>query len=223
MSKLEVFAKTLADLGHKRFRKNPRVYPKAKSKLLKVRQPTPVDPEEDELCRKWWTDYRLQYEATSKLFAYEIYRQKMEAMAISRTDHEHERNRRQELTEHWNRETQLAATDKLEELLKLQIEKQNIKITEFMNKETVFSEKLQADLAAIKMLSEQMITEENLDEKIDEIMNSDVVDYNFIVDHKGNIIRGSKPLQQAKSAPSTTGVQEEEESVQNDHPMSVTS
>ncbi|VDQ16266.1 unnamed protein product, partial [Trichobilharzia regenti] len=138
MSKLEVFAKTLADLGHKRFRKNPR-------KLLKVRQPTPVDTEEDELCRKWWTDYRLH-----KLFAYEIYRQKMEAMAISRTDHEHERNRRQELTEHWNRETQLAATGKLEELLKLQIEKQNIKITEFMNKETVFSEKLQADLAAIK-------------------------------------------------------------------------
>lgn len=44
------------------------------------------------------------------------------------------------------------------------------------------------------MLTGQMITETNLDDKIDEIMNCDVVDYNFVVDHSGNIVRGTKPI-----------------------------
>ncbi|CAH8536086.1 unnamed protein product [Heterobilharzia americana] len=217
MSKLAVFAKTLADLGNKRIRKNPRIHPKAKSKLFSVRQPTPVDPVEEELCRKWWTEYRLQYEAVSKLFKYEVYRRNVEIIETSRTDHEHDRNRRHELTANWNTETHLAATDKLEKLLDTLIDKQTSRLTDYLNKQSVCSEKLESNLATVAMLAEKMITEENLDEKVEEIMNSDTVDYNFVVDYKGNIIRGSESLQH-KPPPDI----DVEESVQNDV-LSVTS
>ncbi|CAI2727963.1 unnamed protein product [Schistosoma spindalis] len=194
MSKLPVFARTLVDMGHKRVRKNPRVHPKAKGKFLKVRQPTPVDPVEDALSKKWWVDYRLQYEAVRSLFQYEINRHKMEAISASRTDHEHERNRRHELTETWNKETFLLATDKFEKLLKALIDKQTDRLIDFQNKQAKSLDKLKADLDTVAMLTGQMITETNLDDKIDEIMNYDVVDYNFVVDHSGNIIRGTKPI-----------------------------
>ncbi|KAH8876802.1 28S ribosomal mitochondrial protein [Schistosoma japonicum] len=195
MSKLATFSKTLADLGNKRVRKNPRVYPKAKGKLLKVKQPTQIDPVEYELCQKWWTDYRLQYEAVRNLFKYEIERQKMEAISASRIDHEHERNRRHELTESWNKETHLIAIDKFEKLLKALIDKQTCKLAEFENEQMKSLTKLKANVDEVATLAEQMITEKNLDDKIDEIMNSDVVDYNFVVDYKGNIVRGTKPLE----------------------------
>ncbi|CAH8567621.1 unnamed protein product [Schistosoma rodhaini] len=194
MSKLPVFAKSLADMGHKRVRKNPRIYPKAKGKFLKVRQPTPVDPVEDALSKKWWVDYRLQYDAVRSLFQYEIYRHQMEAISASRIDHETERNRRHELTETWNKETFLLATDKFERLLKSLVDKQTDRLIDFQNKQAKSSDKLKADLDAVATLTGQMITETNLDDKIDEIMNCDVVDYNFVVDLSGNIVRGTKPI-----------------------------
>ncbi|CAI2727962.1 unnamed protein product [Schistosoma spindalis] len=149
MSKLPVFARTLVDMGHKRVRKNPRVHPKAKGKFLKVRQPTPVDPVEDALSKKWWVDYRLQYEAVRSLFQYEINRHKMEAISASRTDHEHERNRRHELTETWNKETFLLATDKFEKLLKALIDKQTDRLIDFQNKQAKSLDKLKADLDTV--------------------------------------------------------------------------
>lgn len=36
-----------------------------------------------------------------------------------------------------------------------------------------------------------MITEENLDAKVDEILNSDIIDYNFCVGYNGNITKGT--------------------------------
>ncbi|CAH8503570.1 unnamed protein product [Schistosoma turkestanicum] len=166
-----------------------------KRKLFKVKQPTPVDPVEDELCKKWWDNYRLQYAAVRDLFRYEIDRHKMEAISTSKTDHEYERNRRHELSETWNKETYLAAKDKFEGLLKTLVDKQIYSLFEFQNKQAQSSDNLKASLDAVAMLSEHMITEKNLDDKIDEIMNSDIVDYNFVVDHNGNIVRGTKPLE----------------------------
>ncbi|KAK4471600.1 hypothetical protein MN116_005013 [Schistosoma mekongi] len=216
MSRLATFAKTLADLGNKRVRKNPRVYPKAKGKLLKVKQPTQIDPVEYELCQKWWADYRLQYEAVRNLFKYEIERQKMKAISASRIDHEHERKRRHELTESWNKETHLIARDKFEKLLKVLIDKQTCKLAEFEDQQMKSLTKLKANIDEVAMLAGQMITEENLDDKIDEIINSDVVDYNFVVDYKGNIVRGTKPLEHKSHKLHV------EEDVQDD-PLSATS
>ncbi|THD27454.1 hypothetical protein D915_001677 [Fasciola hepatica] len=194
MSKLSAFVKNTADLGHKATRKNPRIYPKAKTKRFNVRQPVPIDPEENKLLTQWWSDYRLRYNAVIDLLTYELKVKESVLTASIRRDDEGDRKRRWEVNESWNKETRAHSRPALEMMLNELAKEKQHRLVLFEQKA---HENIMANMTKIEELaaaSEHLVTWENLDEKIEEIFNSPVVDYNFLVDQHGKVVHGSSPL-----------------------------
>ncbi|KAA3672756.1 small subunit ribosomal protein S26 [Paragonimus westermani] len=190
MSKLAAYLKTFAEQGVTRSRKNPRI-----PKLFIIRQPTPVDPIEEKLLKQWWTDYRLQYDAVMDLFAYELRTKEVELAATIQSDFEGERERRSTLNQLWNQETRTQSINHLQALLGTLVESQDKRLLEFKQAVVDDSSKEMNRLEAVAALAPNMITRDNIDQKVDEILNADVVDYNFLIDFKGHIVRGSQPIQ----------------------------
>ncbi|KAF8561806.1 hypothetical protein P879_09138 [Paragonimus westermani] len=203
MSKLAAYLKTFAEQGVKRSRKNPRIRPRAKTKLFIIRQPTPVDPVEEKLLKQWWTDYRLQYDAVMDLFAYELRTKEVELAATIQSDFEGERERRSSLNQLWNQETRTQSINHLQTLLGTLVESQDKRLLEFKQSVVDDNSEEMNRLEAVAALAPNMITRDNIDQKVDEILNADVVDYNFMIDFKGHIIGGSQPIQgSVQEAPS---------------------
>lgn len=217
MSKLSEFVKSFAELGHRRVRKNPRIHLKAKSKRFIVKPAKVVDPIEYELITKWRADYNLQFAAAKKLFQYELQRQQSEEVAAIITDDASERVKRQIANDAWNKETRLQARGQLEKLLATLVNEQHERHTSFESAESARVKQLSEKLAVVSSLSGQFITANNLDAKLDEIMNSDVIDYNFLVDRRGNIIKGSRSITSDREQASP----EERELTQTNHVSTV--
>ncbi|TGZ58963.1 hypothetical protein CRM22_009339 [Opisthorchis felineus] len=204
MSRFADFARTFAPKHLRPSGKNPRIRPRAKTKLFKVRQPTPVDPVEHELLLDWWRNYRLQYAAIKDLFAYELKTKEVELAAAIQKDDEGERNRRQALNTAWNAETRTQATAPLRSLLEQLTVEHDRRLLDFRQTMGDRVERERARIQAILAAEPNIITRDNIDAKLEEIFNSDIVDYNFMVDHAGRIVRGSQPYENPnQEAPSS--------------------
>ncbi|KER20571.1 hypothetical protein T265_15288 [Opisthorchis viverrini] len=204
MSKFADFARHFAPKHLRPSRKNPRIRPRAKTKLFNVRQPTPVDPVEHELLLDWWRNYRLQYAAVKDLFAYELKTKEVELAAAIKKDDEGERNRRHALNTAWNVETRTQAITPLRSLLEQLTIEHNQRLLDFRQTMSDRVERERARIQAILAAEPNIITRDNIDAKLEEIFNSDIVDYNFMVDHAGRIVRGSKPYENPnQEAPSS--------------------
>ncbi|CAL8090830.1 unnamed protein product [Calicophoron daubneyi] len=200
MSKLSNFVKTMAELGHRRTRKNPRIQPRAKTKRFNVRQPTPIDPCEDQMLQKWWSDYRLQYSATTSLLQFDLHSKEAAETATERRDDEGERKRRLLLNKAWNNDTHVQSISHLKTILSDLTEAKQKRFLSLREAEKEKLDSVELRISALVTAIPHMITRENIDQKLEELFNSGVVDYNFVVDSRGNITYGSERLHKSEQS-----------------------
>ncbi|GAA39515.2 hypothetical protein CLF_103734 [Clonorchis sinensis] len=129
------------------------------------------------------------------LFAYELKTKEVELAAAIQKDDEGERNRRHALNTAWNAETRTQATTPLRSLLEQLTVEHDRRLLDFRQTMSDRVERERARIQAILAAEPNIITRDNIDAKLEEIFNSDVVDYNFMVDHNGRIVRGSQPYE----------------------------
>ncbi|KAH9283181.1 hypothetical protein ECG_04833 [Echinococcus granulosus] len=171
----------LALLRHKvtpTFRRNPRVFPPAKSKLLRVREPRVSDPVETELLSKWWSDYKLQMAAVVETGASESCRVCEKAFDEDLIT----------INEKWNSDTKLGREYYYVEHFNRKIAELLQKREEYDKKEAQRMEILKAKLLSVEGCDKQMVTRENIDERLDEIMSSPPVQFNYSVSERGKTI-----------------------------------
>uniref|UniRef100_A0A0R3WNF1 Small ribosomal subunit protein mS26 n=1 Tax=Hydatigena taeniaeformis TaxID=6205 RepID=A0A0R3WNF1_HYDTA len=184
--------------GRPIFRRNPRIFPPAKSKLLRVREPRVRDPVETELLNKWWSDYRRQMAAIVDALRY---------CFESKGDRDSDPYRVNEkvfdeeliaINERWNAQTKLAREHYYFEDFNRKIAKLLEKREKYDAEAVKRMEALRAKTLSMEGQCKGIVTRENIDERLEEIMSSPIVQFNYAVSERGTIVHpkssGDPPL-----------------------------
>uniref|UniRef100_A0A0X3Q0L5 Small ribosomal subunit protein mS26 n=1 Tax=Schistocephalus solidus TaxID=70667 RepID=A0A0X3Q0L5_SCHSO len=174
------------------FRRNPRIYPPTKGKMLRVRQPTPIDPVEDNLLKKWWSDYKLQTVAIGHLLR--------STFALKSPDSLPEIVVEQAfdpplvlINDAWNCETKKLREEYFVSHFSEKIMETLTKRQEYDDREKARVEELKRKFLSMLDGSDRMVTIDNIDSRLDEVMHSQPLDFNYAVDSSGRPVKHQKP------------------------------
>lgn len=183
-----------------RFRK-PRWVPKAASKIYKVREPTPIDPVEYEKMAEWTRIYNTDRKSVRKY--------------LNKYNEETERRRRIEAAEEpfedayktiqfknslWNNETAKIREAGMHEKAQVdKLRKQKLEERDQQEREEIRQIAMRKVVAA-KEWSENYITEENLDDAIEELLDTRA-DHEFALHVDGSKSSESQTKDQNKTSP----------------------
>ncbi|ESO93137.1 hypothetical protein LOTGIDRAFT_232861 [Lottia gigantea] len=182
-----------------RWRK-PRWIPKTQSKLFYVRKPTPRDEEENKMLMQKYANYRTQMKAIRSYFTKFVQEEKQ-----ARKEYDKSVGIEQELAEvrlsievnaQWNQESanirearELAEAQKSAKIKAIKDQKQKEKDEEQIAE-------LQSRIDNNIKFSEKFITQENMDEEIEKVLDSRK-DFNFPINRKGQrLTRGKTKLKE---------------------------
>ncbi|KAL8583988.1 hypothetical protein ACOMHN_048595 [Nucella lapillus] len=172
----------------------PRWLPKSRSKILYVRTPTPINPEEHEKLRTAYFHYRSHRRAIRK-FLVDQQTAKVnlmrEQLAADDRDHAAEMKLMEELNNQWNSRV----TSVREEAWLQEKEKQEARNRKWLerdqHKQAKRQQKAEEKLEQNLKGEESFITADNLDVEIEKLLNLRQ-DYNFAIDKQGNVISESE-------------------------------
>ncbi|KAL5110180.1 Protein ABHD8 [Taenia crassiceps] len=136
------------------------------SKLLRVREPGVGDPVEAVLLSKWWSNYMLQIAAIICCFGVK------EDSASCRVNEKAFDEELIAINEKWNSQTQLGREHYYFVHFNEKISKLVQNREEYDTEEARRMEILKAKLLSVKNGDKEMVTRENVDERVDEIMSS---------------------------------------------------
>ncbi|XP_052222488.1 probable 28S ribosomal protein S26, mitochondrial [Dreissena polymorpha] len=161
-----------------RFRK-PRFVPKAKTKIFKVRKPTPIDPVEYKQLKTWQTHYNTEMKSIMSFFrkhCFLIEERNQEAAKLAPfaerfaaicNKNDKWNNATAVLREaEWNQKEAM-----LSERMQRLVEQEEYERLEMKERAKVKVQKVQEDL-------DEYITEENLDSKLDSLLDN-IVTYDY--------------------------------------------
>ncbi|VDL19985.1 unnamed protein product [Hymenolepis diminuta] len=181
----------LALLKHKGtpiFRRNPRVFPPAKSKLLRVKQPHIKDPVEFELLNQWWPEYKRRMAAIQDALKYCFSTNEKESSTRLEVVEEAFDDELIAINDKWNAEAELMREDFYLKDFNEKIVETLIRRKEYDQMELERIEKLKEKLFSMKEYDETMVTRTNIDIRLDEIMTSEPVNYNHAINERGKPI-----------------------------------
>ncbi|XP_052771444.1 probable 28S ribosomal protein S26, mitochondrial [Mya arenaria] len=161
-----------------RYRK-PRFVPKAPTKIFKVREPTPRDTEETKLMRTWQAHYNTEMKSLHLYFKSHCQRiRERERIEAIKTPFEKRYVDICRKNEEWNKEAKMIRLGQWKEKEKW-LEDRHLAVAEREERER--EETREMAFQRVREAQESLdnyITEENLDEKLDEILGKEV-DYDF--------------------------------------------
>ncbi|KAF4531457.1 hypothetical protein B566_EDAN004228 [Ephemera danica] len=174
-----------------RWRRKPRWFPVAPSKMYRIPERPKFDPEEHDEMLRLFNNYRTTMRAIRTTLYEEVLRANMAAKSAGAGSgvEEEEFSRCMAINEEWNRASAAIREQRLAEQAKSRAER--------ALRGLAVHEALQAEKAAIveqmveaeKELGGTYITAERLDAAIEEAI-ANPVDYNFCIDLEGNITYG---------------------------------
>ncbi|XP_045190321.1 probable 28S ribosomal protein S26, mitochondrial [Mercenaria mercenaria] len=169
-----------------RFRK-PRWVPKAPSKIFKVREPTPIDPVEAEKMMEWNNHYNTARKSVQSYLvrhSNEIERKKQGNIDEITLSFDQIYAQMTAKNNAWNaktakiREREMASISEVEAIRKQKLAERDIRELEEIRQEA------KKKVLEAKDWKENFITEENLDDALEEMLNSRS-DYEFALNHDG--------------------------------------
>ncbi|XP_064603791.1 small ribosomal subunit protein mS26-like [Liolophura sinensis] len=175
------------NLTHQVRWRKPRWVPVAKTKVFNVREPTPINAEEDVELFKEFNSYRTELK-TIRTFLVK-WQQDIKTEDISEEElqraEEEEHRRLMEINRQWNAEVAVQREKRQKEEVAA---KQLRKRKEQEQEEDEELEMLEQASRYVQLESEQaktFVTEETLDEEVEKVLNMRK-DYNFAIDAEGN-------------------------------------
>ncbi|PAA48826.1 hypothetical protein BOX15_Mlig028805g1, partial [Macrostomum lignano] len=199
-------------IGHlfKNFRqrphRNPRVIPHPKVKAFRVREWHKRDPDAVAIFESRWASYEMQLNALQQAFYYELHGRLLlpgerasdglhklgsqEDQLADSAETKRQVDEAERINADWNaRSAELRVDEMRRQLDELRNEHDRLQLdSELADQAAVLS--FQARLKRDLEQAGDFIDESNLDAKIEAILDSPIVDFNFAIDPAGNMIRG---------------------------------
>nr|CDS31722.1 mitochondrial ribosomal protein S26 [Hymenolepis microstoma] len=183
------------------FRRNPRVFPPAKSKLLRIKQPHIPDPVEYELLNQWWPEYKRQTAAIQDVLKHCFLVNEEESSTRREVREEAFDDELIAINDKWNAEAKLARENFYLKDFNEKITETLIRRKEYDQMELERIEKLKKKLFLMKEYDKTMVTRENIDSRVDEIMSSEPVNYNHAVNERGKAVFSESKVEPSSHQP----------------------
>lgn len=185
-------ASTTSQLQLVRWRRKPRWLPVAKSKMFRVPERKPEDPQEREELMRLHTNYKTKMRAVKSYLMEETKRREATSsadhMIVTPEEAEADFERCRMLNEQWNKEVaavreQRLAMEKLERHAII-AEKVDAKLERDQERRAIAEERVRLEMERAKTF----ITRENLDRAIEEAL-ANPINHDYAIDLKQNVLR----------------------------------